>query len=277
LNFRQLSLHKKTTGRQLKEISFDLDLDFYTNHNNISNQELVKETIEYFQQGPGKRAFKPLTLLNLLWKQYNFILETIDQPNLVIETLVNLPLFPLEKHILFGVIIKWFGGYPLEAPSRLPGSESHYKFRKELLNVFLSYIDDTPEKQYCKADLNRRIEGQAVAIALEKYLNYGLDMKTALEATGAILEVENSYRNFEDLFADAFKNGALKKSTTSNNYLLELTRYNFEFNTWLQKTKNWEYGDRVQYKNFLKLEIFLGFLKSLDADNESYSRRQRDN
>lgn len=85
----------------LKKISTTYGLDYFTNEKNIPNQELVHKTIEYFETGEGKRAFKPLEFLNLLEKQYHFVNDNIKKNEIVISHLKALPLNEIEQHYSF--------------------------------------------------------------------------------------------------------------------------------------------------------------------------------
>ncbi len=49
-----------TEMNRLSKISYKNEIDYYTNENNITNQKLVQETIQYFHSGDGARLFKPL-------------------------------------------------------------------------------------------------------------------------------------------------------------------------------------------------------------------------
>ena len=167
----------------LKGISANNTLDFYTNEKHFPNQELVRiRTIEYFENGEGSRAFRPHEFLDLLWHQFAFINANIDKGDKVLDTLTNLPLTELEKHILFGFIIKWIGGYPLEAPSGNGNSRLHYQFRKLLLQKFLAYDGHTPEKNFCRIDFEQRKELLKLGIACTIAINTGTDVSAILDA-----------------------------------------------------------------------------------------------
>jgi hypothetical protein len=104
---------KSVKKKYLRNISADNPLEYYTNEVNIRSQELVNETIQYFNTGEGRRVFTPLELLNLLERQYHHVKTNIEDSVKVINDLRALPLNDLEKHVLFGLILKWFGGYPI--------------------------------------------------------------------------------------------------------------------------------------------------------------------
>jgi hypothetical protein len=133
--------------KELKAISAKNDLDFYYNTDNIPNQDLVFGTLEYFETGNRKGFFEPLEFMNLLWEQYNFVNANIQKAHTTITALKALPLTVEQKHVLFGFILKWFGGYPIENMNK------QYDSTLRLLEKeFLSYKKQTPEKQFCQKD-----------------------------------------------------------------------------------------------------------------------------
>jgi hypothetical protein len=145
--------------KELKAISAKNDLDFYYNAENQPNQDLLFGTLEYFETGKRKGFFEPLEFMNLLWEQYNFVDKNIQKPHTTITTLKALPLTVEQKHVLFGFILKWFGGYPIENMNK------QYDTTLRLIEKeFLSYKMQTPEKQFCQKDWDeysrlKQIEG----------------------------------------------------------------------------------------------------------------------
>lgn len=133
--------------KELKVISANNDLDFYYNTENMPNQDLVFGTLEYFETGKRKGFFEPLEFMNLLWEQYNFVNTNIQKPHTTITTLKALPLTVDQKHVLFGFILKWFGGYPVT------NMDKQYDTTLRLIEKeFLSYKKQTPEKKFCQKD-----------------------------------------------------------------------------------------------------------------------------
>ena len=141
--------------KDLKAISANNDLDFYLNSENVQNPDLVIATIEYFETGQRSRYFKPLEFLNLLWKQTNFVITHLEKPDSTIKSLKALPLTPEQKHILFGFILKWNGGYPVEKKEQYNPLlqkmevEKPYFILRLIEKEFLSYVGETPEKEFC--------------------------------------------------------------------------------------------------------------------------------
>jgi hypothetical protein len=267
-------LKKGIKRSSLAQISANNALSFYTDKRNIPNQHLVNETIEYFGTGAGSRVFKPLTFLNLLWQQYNYIIENIEEPDRVFLTLNNLPLDTLQKHILFGFVIKWFGGYPLEAPLGIGNSQSHYDLRKRVLEVFLSYQGDTPEKDFCKADQQSRRKIMKLGIALTTAINQNLDATEVFNALEDDKPTVKIYNSFDELFDDAARNGSVGDFKNQQSYVLERSRYNFQFNLWLQEIKSWEYNDDEKYRNYLTKNHWIEFLAY--QRQAEYEREQKD-
>jgi hypothetical protein len=89
------------------------DLNYYFNASNIPNQELVFETYDFFKKGPGKDYFDPLAFLNLLSWHYRFLTTNVGKPFDVLSQVKLVPLSNIQKHLLVGFILKWFGGYPV--------------------------------------------------------------------------------------------------------------------------------------------------------------------
>jgi hypothetical protein len=126
-------------GSGLTDISASNTLDFYLDKKNINNQDLVRDTISHFET-IRKGIFKPLEFLNLLTKQFYFVLENIVNPVDTFKTLKNLPLTPKQKHILYYFIIKWHGGV-----GSLNSSEAYVL--RLIENEFKRYNKNTPEKE----------------------------------------------------------------------------------------------------------------------------------
>ena len=91
------------------------DLNFYFNAKNIPNQELVFETYNYFLSGDGRAYFEPLDFLNLLFWHYKFLNENVEKPFDVLNQFrsAQFAISELQRHLLLGFILKWFGGYPV--------------------------------------------------------------------------------------------------------------------------------------------------------------------
>lgn len=190
--------------RELKNISSKNDFDFYYNAGNIQNQDLVFETVEYFETGERKGFFEPLEFMNLLWEQYNFVNNTIDKPHTVITALKALPMTGEQKHVLFGFILKWFGGYPVENMNIQYGATLRL-IEKE----FLSYPEDTPEKDFCRRDWancnfqkllaasltdSMNGKGQNAEYDFEKVKEHLNTLQTVNEKIEFLTEIQTSFR-----------------------------------------------------------------------------------
>lgn len=131
---------------KLQIVSENNDFDYYLNKANVGNQDLVLEIIEYFESGPRKDLFEPLQFLNLFWKQFNFFDSNVGTPFHTIGTLLNLPLSDEEKHVLFGFILKFYGGYPVQKIN-----VQHSIALQLLEKVFLVLCANSPERSFCLA------------------------------------------------------------------------------------------------------------------------------
>jgi hypothetical protein len=191
-------------GKELKNISAENDFDFYYNTGNIPNHDLVSETVEYFETGVRKGFFEPLEFMNLLWKQYNYVNANIQKPHTVITALKALPMTDEQKHVLFGFILKWFGGYPVENMS------IQYEATLRLIEKeFLSYPEDTPEKDFCRRDwVNYNFhkllaasltdsmngKGQNAEYEFEKVREHLKTLQTVKEKIEFLTEMQTSFR-----------------------------------------------------------------------------------
>lgn len=245
----------ETSLPSLKAISSEHGLEHYTDKNIIANQDLVNETINYFTSGPGKVTFTPLEFLNLLDKQYQYVKLNFNDGILVVEHLKNLPLSERSKHTLYGFILKWFGGYPVNNMD-----EDFDRTLKLVQKEFLSFEEDTPEKQFCKADQVMRNKFEKFGIAFTTAINYGIDVNEILAEMDFDEPKTEVFLNFADLFADAKSKGVIKNYSDRKEYLIAQSAYNYEFNVWLQMQKDWEYRNEKQYEKLLTREIFEEFL-----------------
>lgn len=98
----------------LTDFMFSYDLNYYHNYDYLPNQELVFQTVEYFEQGDGKEFCKPLDFLNLMYWHYKFIGENLDKPYDIIKQIDELVATDAGKHVLIAFLIKWYGGYPIK-------------------------------------------------------------------------------------------------------------------------------------------------------------------
>lgn len=62
-------------------------------------KEIISERIDFF---------------NIVWRQYNFIVENINNPDRCISTLKGLPLTDLQRHIIIGYVLEFFRYFPLK-------------------------------------------------------------------------------------------------------------------------------------------------------------------
>jgi hypothetical protein len=70
---------------------------------------------------------------------------------------------------------------------------------------------------------------------------------------------------FDEMFEEAVKNGIMGGFKSEQDYAIEMHRYSFLFNVWLQENKDWEYGNETAYKFLLTQKVFENFLKDYRA------------
>lgn len=160
---------RETNG--LTEYSYTKDLNWYFNAGNIPNQDLVFATYDYFNEGERQGVFLPLDFLNLLQKQYDYLKECLNRPIDYLGHLKTIPLSDIQKHILLGFLLKWFGGYPVSEASGYNDSKQYETILRLIEREFLKFENDTPEKRVCQKDW---IEYKRVR-EIEKMMNELLD------------------------------------------------------------------------------------------------------
>lgn len=159
----------KYPNEEIQSLSAKNGLDFYFNVDNIPNSELVFQTFDFFESGPRKGTFTPLGFLNLLREQECFVRRNLSgKVNSTLDVLKSLPLDDEQKHILFGFMLKWKGGYPIQV------FDADEKIFYQLLeNEFLSYPEQTPEKEFCSKkwieSQYKNISNKLVSNTLELY------------------------------------------------------------------------------------------------------------
>lgn len=260
----------------LKQISSERELSYYQEERNIPNQQLVIETIEYFEKGQRQNVFKPLEFLNLLDKQFKFVVENIQNTETIISCLKTLPLDDVEKHILFCFILKWFGGYPLSAPSSIRNSKLYYDFKKQLLEIFLGFDGETPEKEFCKGSFEMGKKLRKVSHALEIGINYNIDAVEVYNKMSQTRAAKTLFTTFDEMFDYAFQmevfgeyKGELLKSLTKE-------RYRYQFKEWLLERKGWEFNNEMEYQKYLTKDTFIEFLKH-DKEQEQQRIAEQEN
>jgi hypothetical protein len=245
---------------RLNGISSEHTLEHYTNKEVIPNQNLVNETITFYETGQGKGIITALEMLNLINKQQNFVMMNYNSSEVVVQHLKNLPLNERTRHSLFGFLLKWFGGYPVNNLN-----EELNTTLKLIQAEFLSFKDDTPEKQYCRADQIMRNKFEKYGIALTSAINNGIDVGELLAAMEIGEPREIIFQNFNDLFTVATKSGLIEDFADKKEFLIAQAAYNYQFNVWLQEYKGWEYRNEEQYRELLTTDISKEFLNHKKA------------
>ncbi|WP_118976560.1 hypothetical protein [Taibaiella koreensis] len=252
--------------KKLASISENHPLEYFTDEINIPNQKLINEIIKYFEIGEGSRVFGPLEILNLLELQISFIKLNIQDGPKVISSLLNLPLNKLENHVFLGLILKWFGGYPVSNMN-----DDFDTTLKLIQKEFLNFDVDTPEKKFCRADEEERKKFLRLEIALNASLKHGINATEILEK----LEKDENvklYGQFDEMFYDFVKNEKILQFANNQDYLFAQSIYHYEFKTWLFDKKELEYGNEQQFRNLLSIKLFGEFLDSKNKMNKELER-----
>lgn len=99
----------------LKTIAYNYDMDYYFNSENLQNQnELLWMYIQFDCHCIERDNFERIDFFNIVWRQYNFIVENINNPDKCISTLKALPLSDLQRHIVIGYVLEFFRYFPLK-------------------------------------------------------------------------------------------------------------------------------------------------------------------
>jgi hypothetical protein len=243
--------------RNLKAFSENYDLSYYTDKSKIPNQELVEQTIWYFEKTDASKVFQPLEFLNLLEKQHEFVLHNFLDKEKVVSHFVSLPLTDHERHILYGFILKWCGGYPTQSLN-----EDLHATLKLIEKEFLAYPGNTNEKYFCKADRETRMKFMRLSESFNLSYKYGLNMNLVYEALVGKVPEPEVYQNFYELFDDVVKDDSSLIPEDEHDFLILRSRYKIEFNGWLFDTKNWDGLEDENYQQLLTKGNWLNFSQS---------------
>lgn len=126
-------------------IAYSYDLNYYFNAANIPNQDAIFATKEFIEHTKAD-VFETLFFFNLLFRQIDELKDSLDKPIDFISHLKALPFNEEQKHLLFGMILYWNGGYP--AKNMNP---QYNTILKLIEKEFLSQFPDTQthEKTFC--------------------------------------------------------------------------------------------------------------------------------
>lgn len=266
--------------RNLKPISANNDLNYFTNEENIPNQKLIKDTIWYFEVTDAAKVFKPLEFLNILEKQCRLVKDNVKNGKEVISHLKALPLTEHEKHILYGFILKWFGGYPVNNSDK-----NFYETLKLIENEFLACTGYTDEKHFCKSDSEGQKKLMKAFEAANVSVWYGFDANEVYKALDNNEPKQKVYSSVYELFEDAVRYGSLGKFENEKDFIFKRSRYKYQFNEWLLETKGWNCREDENYKQLLTKDNWIEFLelqvkkeaeseKKLEAEKESWQIEQ---
>lgn len=138
-------------GLKRKNIRVSAYIDSISSHNSLDffysllknhDGDFVNETIRHFESGPRAGLFDPLAFLNLWHKQWSYFESNWNRPYSVVQTLTKLRLDQEKKHILFGFILKFYGGYPISHINANSANALRFLERE-----FLRFPENSPEKQ----------------------------------------------------------------------------------------------------------------------------------
>ncbi|PUZ27277.1 SEFIR domain-containing protein [Chitinophaga costaii] len=256
--------------RDLRPYSFDHDLSFYQNKDNIPNQELVDEIIVYFTAGEGARVFDARTIMNLSYKEITEAQRDRARPEDIFGHLENLPLSDLERHVLLGTMLKWSGGYPVNFME-----EEQQRVMLGIQKRFLAFPDDTPEKEFARRDEKRAQLFQRLGIGFTNALRYGVPVEqifAEMEDDGEE-SIEKIFSNFESLFREAASQGTFGELSNKMSFAIRLSEVNYSFNLWLSANKGWDGVDEVFYSQHLTQKIFVEYLQ-FRQDQETIRKEQ---
>lgn len=246
------------------------DLKYFTDPANIPNQRLVEDTIQYFTTGPGARAFEPLAFLNLLDAQRQFV--TINQADtlLVLEHLGGLPFSDLQKHVLYGFLLKWSGGYPVNNAD--PNAD---RTMKAICKEFLAYSEETPEKEFCKTSIATHKRFRYLESLFNTSYRTGIPIDVLAKQTEFQLEEPpKRFSNFNDLYLASVDQKIVPTPKDIQSLAVQMVRKNNEFNDWLEATYQWHPADWESFGEFLTIAHFQEFIKDTKRIDTSPPTKQ---
>ncbi len=247
----------------ITSFAYARDIEWYRDAQNIPNQKTVTATINFLDANPLPEI-STLLCLNVVFKQKDKLYQLLDRPNEYIQHLKTVPVSERFKHRIYGLLLYWHGGFPA---SNL--NDECDAILKLVQKEFLGYQEITPEKEFCKADSQLRNKWMKLTIAANTAINSGVGIETIYQALNTErVGGEVTFKNFNDLFEAAVINGALSLSADKSELLILRSRYNYQYNVWLQEDRGWEYGNEEQYESFLTKENFLAYLSHERRQNE---------
>jgi hypothetical protein len=246
------------------------NLAFFTDPKNIPNQELVEETIDYFTNGPGARVFEPLAFLNLLEAQRDFVVKNRGNTSLVIEHLGGLPFNDLQKHALYGFILKWNGGYPIDNLD--PDAD---RTLKAICTDFLAYPGETPEKNFCKANAATHKRFRYLESLFNTSWRTGVPVDVLAKQTEFQFEKPpKTFTTFNDLYLEAVDQNIIPAPKDKQSLAVQMVRKGIEFNDWLEATYQWHPADRERFGEFLTIALFQEFIRGIKGNDLPPSTKQ---
>jgi len=178
-------------------IAYERDWNWYYNTDNIPNNKAVVATREFIES-KRKDEFDSLYFFNLLFKQKDELKDNLDMPIDFIHHLRELSLGEVQKHILFGMILYWHGGYPVDNMD--PKFNTILKLiEKDFLAMFPDIV--TPEKVFCSGDYEfkvkiKELENRAnnnIQVLISKGKIHGVEFDFGDLPLYVITEVKNKF------------------------------------------------------------------------------------
>jgi hypothetical protein len=186
----------------LLEFSDKNDLNYYFNANNIPNQDLVFDTFNFFRKGPGKDYFDPLAFLNVLNWHYRYLTANADRPFNVLSQVNKVPVNSIQRHLLIGFILKWFGGYPV--------NNLNTQFNTTLKFLEAEYLETVEEAKNRKQQINNeRVSGKLLSVEDTnelKELNKKLDFLHEVDEAISNKEMRLKLKNLEQELNKSLRN-----------------------------------------------------------------------
>jgi hypothetical protein len=124
---------------------YDRDWNWFFNADNIPNQNAVFATKEFLDKRRSDH-WDPLHFFNLLFRQIDELKDHLTKPIDFVAKLKAIPLSDIQRHTLFGMLLYWHGGYPVN------NLDPKYNTILKLIEreFFATFPEDrTPEKEFC--------------------------------------------------------------------------------------------------------------------------------
>jgi len=127
---------------------------YYLDPENFPNQELMSECLSFMKNALSYNENDNNNCLNIQWHIYKGIKQNPSNIDELLHEILAWKISPRDLHTIFGLTLKWFGGYPCGKHMGIFESELNKIEREFLLQL---PNERTPEKEFCVVD-NKNVD-----------------------------------------------------------------------------------------------------------------------